>query len=333
MKSISSAVGEPSFQRQTAAPIEYPDLGSRVYLGHVPASLTESLADLYSSFYCLLEFFELFDRPDNLNACVLDDPQHVVVFTRRGRDVVILNRLFDIDGIAARRVCASILRALPNVRRLRIDGFKIDPAEMGLPFRTLSTTIDMAMPLPSSLEDYGRWLGKSTRSNLRNYRNRLSKTMPEVTFEVREGSAIGDDLVRQVVAFNHARMRAKGKTSGIDEPYENRLGKMLAGYGFAGMLKVQKKVIAGTLSTRVGESYYLHVQAFDQPFAELHPGIVCTYLSVCAAVERGGLDFHFLWGNSLYKRANSEEGRSMSTMHPSIATDSREVWPGLRSRG
>ena len=287
-----------------------------MYLANVPASLIDGLAELYSSFYCLMEYFESYDRPANLNACVLDDPRHVLLFTRRGRDVVILNQLFDIDSSAARRVCESIFRVLPNVRRVRVNGFRIDPADIGLPFRTLWTDTDMVMPLPASLEDYERQLGPATRKNLHKYMNRLSRTMPEFTFEVREGPAIGDGLLRQIVEFNQVRMGVKGKASSIDRPYERRLGTMLAGYGFAGVLAMHDEIVAGCLCTKVGSSYYSHVQAFDQPYAKLHLGLLCYHLTVCAAIERGGLEFHFLWGDTRYKRQLG--GRPLTVYNASL---------------
>jgi Acetyltransferase (GNAT) domain len=303
LRPTSAAVGESSLPGQTAASaVDCPDLGSRVLLGHVPRSLTDALPGLYSSVFCLIEYIELFDQPANLNACVLDDPLHVVLFTVHGRDAVILNRLFDIDGIAARRVLDSIFRALPKVRRVRVRHFKLDPADIGLPFRTVSTGDDLVMSLPSSLGEYDRLLGRSTRKNLRKYMNRLSRALPGFTFEVREKAAIDDELVRQVAAFNRVRMRVKGTTSDIDEAYEQSLGMMLAAYGFAGVLQAQEGVIAGCLCTKVGSSYYALVQAFDQAYDELHLGLLCYYLTVCAAVERSGLEYHFLWGNSRYKR-------------------------------
>lgn len=302
-RSISSASGESSSQRGAAIPIDYPDLGSRVYLGDVPDSLTDALAELYSSFYCLIDYFELYDRPTNLNACILDDPRHVVLFTRRGPDAVILNQLFDIDRAATYRVCRSILRAMPKVRRVQIRGFKIDPADTGLPFRTLWRDTDVVMPLPSSLEDYERQLGRSTRTHLHRYVNGLSKAAPGFTFEVSERSAISDELIRRIVEFNHARMRVKGKTSSIDKPHVQRLKEMLAGYGFAGVLRVNEEIIAGVLCTKVGSSYHAHVQGFqyDETYAKLHIGLLCTYLTVCAAIEHGGLQFDFGWGVTEYK--------------------------------
>ena len=226
-----------------------------------------------------------------------------MLFTVCGRDAVILNRVFDIDGIAARRVCESIFRALPKVRRVRVRHFKLDPADIGLPSRTMSTGNDLVMSLPSSLEEYKRGVvGRKTRKQLRNYMNRLSRELPGFTLEVREKAAVGDELVSQVVAFNRVRMIVKGTTSGIDEAYEQRLQKLLAGYGFAGILQAKGRVVAGELCTKVGASYYVHVGAFDQTYAELHVGFLCAYLTVCAAIERGGLEYHLLWGNSLQKR-------------------------------
>lgn len=312
MRSALLGASAPWTHRRTAAILlEYRDLGSRVYLGHVPVSLTDALAGLYGSCYCLVDHFELMDRPANVNACVLEDPRHVVLFTCGGRDVVILNQLFAIDGTAARRVCESIFRALPNVRRVRINGFEVDPFDIGLPYRTLWTATDLVVPLPPSVEDYEQGLGRSTRKNLRRYMNRLSKNVPEFAFEVREKRAIGRGLVAQIVAFNRVRMEVSGRISGISELDEQLLGKMLAGHGFAGVLKVQEKVIAGCLGTAVGSSYFLHVQAFDQPYAELHPGLLCTFLTVCAAIERGGRELHFLWGDARYKRQLGGEPRTV----------------------
>jgi hypothetical protein len=304
LRPASSAAGEPSRSSQAAAnAIEYPDLGSRVHLGHVPRSLTDALPRLYSSVFCLVEYIELFDRPTNLNVCVLDHPPHIVCFSVCGRDAVILNRVFDIDGTAARRVCESIFRALPKIRRVCVRHFKLDPADIGLPFRTVATGDDLVLSLPSSLEEYKRGVvGRKTRKQLRNYMNRLSRELPGFTFELREKAAIDNELVSQVVAFNRVRMIVKGTTSEIDEAYEQRLQKVLAGYGFAGILRAEGEVVAGELCTKVGASYYVHAGAFDQTYAELHLGLLCAYLTVCAAIERGGLEYHLLWGNSLHKR-------------------------------
>ncbi len=304
LRLTSAAVDGSSLPSQTAASvIDCPDLGSRVLLGHVPRSLTDALPGLYSSVFCLIEYVELFDRPANLNACVLDDPPHVVLFTVRGRDAVILNRVFDIGASAARRVCESIFRALPKVRRVRVRHFKLDPADIGLASRTMSTGDDLVVSLPSSLEEYKREaVGRKTFKQLRNYTNRLSRELPGFTFEVRETTAIDDELVSQVVGFNRVRMIVKGTTSEIDEAYEQRLQKMLSGYGFAGILQADGRVVAGELCTKVGASYYVHVGAFDQTYAELHVGLLCAFLTVCAALERGGLEYHLLWGNSLHKR-------------------------------
>jgi hypothetical protein len=59
----------------------------------------------------VLERLTVYDSAQALDACVLEEPRHVILFEVRGHTAVVMNQLFDIDWASAKRVAAFTFRS------------------------------------------------------------------------------------------------------------------------------------------------------------------------------------------------------------------------------
>jgi hypothetical protein len=312
----------------SAAVVLVPDLGATLHLDGVPDGLLAELPALYSSIYSVVEYFRLFNGAISLCACVLDEPRHIVVFERHGHSVTILNQLFDIDERSARRTCEAIFRALPDVRRLRFNGSRLDVTRIGLPARLLALSTDVVIELPDDYDEYFRTLSPAMR-RLRSAGRRLKQAYPGYEALRFERNAITSQVVASVLNLSRERMTGKGDTWAYSTSDEARLVRLLQSFGMATLMVVDGKPIAGSLETRVGTECYGHVHGFDGRFAKYSPGLLCTLLEIDECIHVGVRRFHLLWGTSTYK---ARLGGKPQTLHAVSVYRSR-LWRALDAAG
>src|SRR5207245_3753907 len=72
-------------------------------------------------------------------------------------------------------------------------------------------------------------------------------------------------------------------------------------YGLVGVATVDGRVCAGVICSRSAANYFMHVIAHDPTYDEYRLGKLCCYLTICECINRGGKEFHFLWGRYEYK--------------------------------
>jgi CelD/BcsL family acetyltransferase involved in cellulose biosynthesis len=282
--------------------IVFDDLGCTVYLDVVPAWASAELPTLYESSFAVVEYFRIFDGVTALSACVLSQPRHVVFFTRSGSTAIVLNQLFDIDAMAAQRVCDALFRALPTVRRVRFNGSRLDPKALGVPTRVLAHSEDVVIDLPETYEAYVGTLGASMRKNLPWFSNRLTKTFPEHETVTCEQGGIPEALARAIINLNRKRMATKGETDALTSAYEARVIEFARSYGLCVALVLRGEVIAGTIGSLVGRDYYGHIQAFDPDYAKYRLGTICLQRTIRECIDRKVEHLHTLWGQDDYKK-------------------------------
>ena len=278
-----------------------PDLGSTVYLHHVPDWAAAELPELYQSCYAVLDYFLVCAHTNDMSACVLEEPRHVVVFAVDGSTVVVMNQLFEIDPESAIRVARSIFRAAPRVKRIRLTESRLDLDTLPMPTRVLGAASNMVLVLPSDVDKYLAGLSRGTRQKLRGYARRLEKAFPTHRFRILGPSEIDASFVHRIVEMNRQRMASKGWVSSYRDEDEIFLMERARRHGFATTITIDGRMVAGTLGSRAGNQIYLHLQAFDNDYADYHLGLVTLYLTVSACIEGGVRKLHLLWGKSDYK--------------------------------
>jgi hypothetical protein len=228
----------------------------------------------------------------------------VLSFYPSKTSLVVVNRLIRLPDDVLAECAAQILLQNPSMRTVefndlynRTAGYRSDS------ICSLSWTgIDCAeLELPDSYDEYLQHFGSATRKNLRYCARRLERESPHIAFRILQGDEITDEIVKEIVDLNHLRMASKGKTSGMDESYASRLAVLSRLHGVACIAADGPRIVGGTLCTRVGAGWTLHVIAHDPGYNHVRLGLLCLLKSIGEAIRGGARRFNFLWGASDYK--------------------------------
>jgi hypothetical protein len=274
------------------------------YDNTVPAFVGPELERLYGSVFSSLPQFETYGAfGTGISTYVARKGGDIITLLlfriERGR-VRVLNEVVRLDSKELALFADHIFPAFP-VSVISFNAIETDIDRLAFPFQRFNCLEDLAMPLPGNVQEYLASLGKNTRRNVKRYMERLTRTFPSFRFETFEKDAIEERHVRDVIEFNHARMAEKNKQSSIDEEETGRIIRMAQACGMVGIATIDGRVVAGTISYRTGDNYYLYVLAHDPAYDDYWIGILCCYLTICKCIARGGSEFHFLWGRYDYK--------------------------------
>lgn len=169
------------------------------------------------------------------------------------------------------------------------------------PWQRAGVSEDFVLALPASVDDWHASLSARTREKLRQCLRRAQRGEPTLSFRVFNDVDISERQVRAVLKMSRARMRAKGRTYGMDAREERRLCALMRERGQLAAIEVDGHMRAGLLCTLAGNDVYMHVIAHDPAFDELRLGYLCCVLCIEAAIAQRRHRFHFLWGWYDYK--------------------------------
>jgi len=281
--------------------IRFDDLSSTVYVGEMPAWTAEELPDLYHSMYSTAEYFRIYDEAEDISTCVLEDPHHVIMFTLSQREAVVLNKVFDIDSASADRLCATLWRAFPSIRRVRLE-VMFEPRLLRHPSRVVHIGEDNVIWLPATIEEYRASLGAGTRKKLGQHWRRFVEAYPDAHVSVLDRRAISPDLVHRAVELNRSRMRSLGEASGYDAANAARLLEMTRLCGSAVLLEADGQLAAIIICQETGRHTLGQLAVYDEKHSRFGLGLRVCYEAVCQAVRGERAAFHFSWGREPYKR-------------------------------
>jgi CelD/BcsL family acetyltransferase involved in cellulose biosynthesis len=275
------------------------------YRGAVPAHVEAEMECLYQNIFSSLHQFMLYE-------CVKDDthtyiakkngsPTAVLLFRQEGNKVHVLNESIRLGSEAVHRFAQYVFDSMPSVSIILFHAIRIDMEQAAFPFQRFNVSEDIVLRLPPSAEEYSARLGKATRKNIKHHLSRIKRVFPSFSFEIHEGADIRESDLRDIIELNRARLAAKNKQSAICEKETLCIIERAKRYGFVTVVRIDGRVCGGAICSRVGRHYFSHVNSHDPAFDNYRLGTVCCYLTVCECAQRGGEEFHFLWGEYEYK--------------------------------
>lgn len=275
--------------------------------GNLPAFVGPELDRLYGNTYASLLQLETYGGlKGRINVYIARDAGRVTALLlyrlEHGRARV-LNEGMRLGRRELERFSGYVFRNHPGVSVISFYAIESDVDRLGYPLQRFNCLEDIAMALPPTPEAYLASLGKNTRRNIKRYTDRVRRAFPGLRFDVSTQDAVTEEQVRAIIAFNHARMAGKQKSSAIDETETQRIARMTRACGMVGTISIDGRICAGTISYRTGDNYFLYVLAHDPAYDAYWIGILCCYLTICECIRRGGKEFHFLWGRYEYKFA------------------------------
>jgi hypothetical protein len=274
------------------------------YANEIPSFVEAEMERLYGSLYSSLPQLKIDRNIDNVNTYVVRKGCELVtvfLFRLEKQRVEVLNEVINIDEEDISRFLNYVFATFKSAQVVIFRAIQTNFPGVPFLYQRFNYLEDIVVTLPDSAEDYMASLGKNTRRNIRRHLKALAQDFPSFSFHIAENDDFDEQYARKLAEFNKGRMAAKKKVSAIDEEATLRTIKLAKRYGLAGIVTIDNQVCAGAISYRVGENYFLEVLAHDPKYDAYSLGTLCCVLTICECIERGGKEFHFLWGRYEYK--------------------------------
>jgi CelD/BcsL family acetyltransferase involved in cellulose biosynthesis len=276
-----------------------------LYEGAVPEFAAGELERLYRNPYCTLLHHALHGALDGSTGTYVARRNGVttavLLYRREGDTLRVLNEQLRIDGEEMDCFARHVFAACFDLKVIIFHAVAIAGGGISLPYQHFRCTEDIVLELPADVDAYRSRLGKSTRSYLSRYLNRLRRAFPDMEHQVVDGSEVGEEDLLAIIRMNAARMQGKQHDSYIDEAEARRILTMVRRHGLVSLLRLNGELCAGAINLRYGGNYFLKVIAHDPAYDSYRLGTLCCFLTICACIERGGEEYHFLWGRYEYK--------------------------------
>lgn len=274
------------------------------YDNDVPPFIGAALQRLYGNLFSSLAYYRVFGGADNASAYVVRDGKKIVcawLFRRYRNTVRVINEGIRVDQDDVTRFVSYIFASYPSVKVISFHAVRPRMVELPMPYQRFNCLEDMVIALPSSADSYTTSLGRSTRSYLHRYLNKLKRDFPSFSFRVLTPGEISEQEIRRIIDLNRLRMASKGKESINDEDITQRIVRLACECGLVGVIMLDGRICAGSINYRVGDNYFLETLAHDPASDNYRLGTLCCYLTICECIARGGNEYHFLWGQDEYK--------------------------------
>lgn len=276
-----------------------------LYEGSVPELAAAELDRLYRNPYCSLQHHRLHGAIDAATCTYIartnGEVSAVLLFKREGATLRVLNEQLRIDAAEVERFARHVFAAYAGINIIVFHAVDLQGKSISLPYQDFCCTEDIVAELPASVDAYRARLGKSTRSYISRYLNRLRREFPDMQHEVVDGADVDEQDLLDIIGMNAARMQGKQHESYIDHAETQRILTMVRERGLVSLLRLGGRLRAGAINLRYGDSYFLKVIAHDPAYDQYRLGTLCCFLTICACIERGGAEYHFLWGRYEYK--------------------------------
>ena len=290
------------------------DISIQCYDNDVPAFVGPALESLYGNLFSSLAYYRVFGGADNASTYVVREGKNIVcawLFQRQRNTVRVINEGIRIDQDDVLRFAGYIFGRYPGVKAISFHAVRPIMADLPLPCQRFNCLEDMVLSLPSSPDNYMASLGRSTRSYIHRYLNKLKRDFPAFEYRALGPGEIEEWQIRHIIDLNRLRMASKGKESINDEDITRRIVQLSRECGLVGVIMVDGRICAGSINYRAGANFFLETLAHDPAYDDYRLGTLCCYLTICECIRRGGGEYHFLWGQDDYKSRLLGEQRDL----------------------
>jgi hypothetical protein len=286
-----------------------------LYKGTIPPSAAATMERLYEHIYSSLGFLELYGNlgDDTHTYIARKDGEEVAVllFHFDGKKVRVLNEQITIEAGEIERFARYVFATFASASSILFCAIDTWVQNLPFPFQRFKCSEDFVLKLPDSAQTYLASLGKSTRSYIKRYQNKLQREFPSHRFSFHMAQEASEQDIRQIIALNRARMAEKNKSSDIDDLEVERIIRLVRRSGAVGLISIDGRICAGTINYRCGENYFLRVIGHDPQYNDYRIGMLCCYFTICACIAQGSREYHFMWGRYDYKSRLSGAPRDL----------------------
>lgn len=271
----------------------------------LPGYVWSALERRYHSIFCSEPLLRLHDAlTHRVEAWVARRDGEIValiLFERSVGVARVLNEVFDLTAGQLQEFARALFTQYPTLTAIRLKAVALKGRARGYPCLLAARSDDYVLTLPASESEWLASLSAQTREKFRYHWRRTLRRQPSVQFKTVLAAQIDESQLRKVLEFSRARMKAKGRSYGMDPIEERRLCTLMRERGQLSVIEIDGEVRAGLLCTLAGNDIAMHVIAHDPAYDDLRLGFLCCALTIQDAIAQRLRRFHFLWGRYDYK--------------------------------
>ncbi len=274
------------------------------YENDVPAFVEAEMERLYGNIFSSLAKFTIDGHTSNATVYAVRKGGNVttiLLFRRSNGKVEVINEAIKLDEEDIRRFVNAIFSTFESVDVISFHAIQTAIHTLPYPYQQFNCLEDIVLTLPSTPQEYLASLGKNMRTSIKRYMKKVEQNFPSFCYEIYIAEDIAEQHIRDIVTLSSARMVAKNKVSLHDEKKTEQLIRLVKLHGVVGVATIGSRVCAGVICSRSRENYFMHVIAHDPQYDDYRLGKLCCYRTICDCIQRGGKEFHFLWGRYEYK--------------------------------
>jgi hypothetical protein len=274
------------------------------YNNHIPSFVEPEIERLYGNLFSSFANFRAYGGMSDASVFVVsmgEEIKNLFLLRQEKNNIKVLNEGMLLDQANVDLLAHYIFNTFPGV--CKISFHAVVPAfdRLSFPCNRSWCGEDIIIDLPETVDAYMARFGKATRKTIKNRLSRLYRSFPTFRFEVFEKDAVNEQHVLEVIKFNRVRMAQKNKVSAVDDIETQRILSLVRERGFVGIVTIDGRVCAGTVTYRIGENFFSRLNAHDPAYNDYKLGLLCCYLMICECIKQGAKRFHFLSGRYEYK--------------------------------
>lgn len=284
------------------------------YQDQIPRFAERAIESLYGSLYSSLAHLRLQGEIDSAHTYAAWRGNELItlfLYRQHSSKIIVLNEGMQLAGKEINAFANYVFSKLRTAASIHFHAVMPERCSYAHPSLILPCTEDIIISLPKTEEAYLALLGKSTRKSLRQSLARVQRTLPAFRYEVRKGHAVPEQILHDIIGFNHARMAIRQRTSALDSEATEKLIALMDKRGIVGMASVDGRLCGGTLACRIGDDLYSLVNAHDPAYDAFSLGSVCRHLMIAAAIDARVQRFHLLGGQFETKKMVLGERQQM----------------------
>jgi hypothetical protein len=270
----------------------------------VPPFLEAELDHLYHHINASLCYYRVARRAHAAWAYVArreQQPIAIFLFLREKRSIMVINEMMQIAVEEIERFAHYIFSRFTAVARISFSKIGKDIGPLSLPWQQYGSSEDIVVSLPATPDAYLSSLGSKTRHNIKHQMKVICADFPGFSFHTYENGAIAEHHVSGLINLKKANMEEKRIKLGITPEETAWMIERAKTNGLLVVALFDDKVCGGSLSLRLGDHYFAHLNGYDTRFAKYSLGMLCCYLAMKEKIQRHAREAHLSWGRNPYK--------------------------------
>lgn len=278
----------------------------QIFDNEVPEFVENMLESLYENIYCTVARLTVYGSLAGVHTYLSlrnSTPDCLILFRIAGPNINVLNQQISLSTEQIQVFCTSAFDRYETSRQVNFYALNTTVAAERFHFvyQEIPEIEENIAVLPQSGEEFLQAMPAQSRARMLKSIRKIKADHPSYEFVILNGEEIGFTPVEDIVRLAAKRMLAKGCAPYIDDGDIPALVQLAQTYGSLGLIRIEGRLVAGTLSYRVGERWFAQLIAHDPALNVYGLGNQLQLQVMLDAIDRGAREFWMMGGGGVDK--------------------------------